>query len=56
MLLVPGEDFAAALHAADTRGFAEYELLPANWWVMGAMCFALVTLLILQTRRLYRPE
>ena len=47
---------AAALHASGTHGFTEYELLPANWWVMGAMCFVLVILLVLRTRRLYRPE
>jgi hypothetical protein len=47
---------AAALHAAGARGFTEYELLPVNWWVMGSLCFALMALLILRTRRLYRPE
>ncbi|HEX3147736.1 MAG TPA: ABC transporter permease [Gemmataceae bacterium] len=47
---------AAALHASQTRGFAEYELLPVNWWVMGAMCLGLIVLLVVRTRRLYRPE
>ena len=27
---------AAALHASDTPGFTDYELLPANWYVIGA--------------------
>ena len=26
---------AAALHASETPGFTEYDLLPANWWLIG---------------------
>jgi len=47
---------AAALHASETAGFREYELLPANWWIMGAASFALLVLLMVRTRQLYRPE
>lgn len=47
---------AAALHASDTPGFAEYELLPANWWLIGAVSLALLVLLVVRTRQLCRPE
>jgi hypothetical protein len=47
---------AGALHAANTRGFAEYELLPANWWLIGSLSFALLVVLVLRTRQLYRPD
>jgi hypothetical protein len=47
---------AAALHAADTPGFTGYELLPANWWVIGAASVALLLVLVARTRQLYRPE
>jgi hypothetical protein len=26
---------AAALHASETQGFTQYELLPMNWWIIG---------------------
>jgi ABC-type transport system involved in multi-copper enzyme maturation permease subunit len=47
---------AAALQAAATPGFAEYELLPLNWWIVGAACLALLAFLRLRTWQLYRPE
>jgi ABC-type transport system involved in multi-copper enzyme maturation permease subunit len=47
---------AAALQAAATPGFAEYELLPANWWIIGAACVALLGFLVLRTWQLCRPE
>jgi hypothetical protein len=47
---------AAALAAADTPGFTDYQLLPANWWVMAGGCVALLVVLVVQIRRLYRPE
>ncbi len=47
---------AAALNAADTPGFTGYDLLPANWWVVGAACAALLVLLAVRTRQLCRPE
>ena len=47
---------AAALQAADTPGFVEYELLPANWWIIGSACAVLLVLLRVRTWQLYRPE
>jgi ABC-type transport system involved in multi-copper enzyme maturation permease subunit len=47
---------AAALHASETPGFVEYNLLPANWWLMGGISIALLVLLVVRTRQLYRPD
>src|SRR5262249_4687780 len=47
---------AAALHASDTPGFTGYELLPANWWLIGGASLILLLVLIARTRRLYRPD
>jgi ABC-type transport system involved in multi-copper enzyme maturation permease subunit len=47
---------AAALCAADAPGFARYDLFPTNWWVMGGASAVLLVVLILRTRRLYRPD
>jgi ABC-type transport system involved in multi-copper enzyme maturation permease subunit len=47
---------AAALHAADIPWFRGYELLPLNWWITGAVSLLLLVVLVLRTRRLYRPE
>jgi ABC-type transport system involved in multi-copper enzyme maturation permease subunit len=47
---------AAALQAADTPYFTEYELLPANWWIIGSSCVALLLFLRIRTWQLYRPE
>lgn len=47
---------AAALQAAETPGFAAYELLPANWWVMGAACVVLLVVLRVRTWQLCRPD
>lgn len=47
---------AAALCAAETPGFARFDLLPTNWWVMGGASLALLLVLTLRTRRLYRPD
>jgi ABC-type transport system involved in multi-copper enzyme maturation permease subunit len=46
---------AAALQASDTPGF-QYELLPANWWIIGSACIALLLFLSMRTWQLYRPE
>ena len=47
---------AAALHVMETPGFREYEnLVPANWWIMGALSLLLLVMLSLQTWRLSRP-
>ena len=47
---------AAALHASETPGFTEYQLLPANWYVIGGASAALLVLLVVRVRQLYRPE
>ncbi|MFO0797788.1 MAG: ABC transporter permease subunit [Gemmataceae bacterium] len=47
---------AAALHAAEAPGFVEYDLLPANWYAVGAACAALLVVLVLRVRHLARPE
>jgi ABC-type transport system involved in multi-copper enzyme maturation permease subunit len=47
---------AAALAASATPGFIEYELVPANWWIIGAACVGLFFLLSVRTWQLYRPE
>jgi ABC-type transport system involved in multi-copper enzyme maturation permease subunit len=47
---------AAALQAADTQGFGQYELLPRNWWIVGTACVALLVVLSLRTWRLFARE
>jgi hypothetical protein len=47
---------AAALHASQTPGFGEYELLPLNWWIVGGSVVALFLVLAVRIRQLYRPE
>lgn len=47
---------AAALHASETPGFLEYNLLPANWWIVGSVSLILFAVLVLRIRRLCRPE
>jgi ABC-type transport system involved in multi-copper enzyme maturation permease subunit len=47
---------AAALHAANTPGFTEYALLPANWWFLGGACLALTAFLLGRTWQLTRPQ
>jgi ABC-type transport system involved in multi-copper enzyme maturation permease subunit len=50
------DPLAAALQASEARGFAEYDLLPMNWWLVGAACLALLLVLALRTWQLCRPE
>jgi ABC-type transport system involved in multi-copper enzyme maturation permease subunit len=47
---------AAALQASAAPGFAEYELLPGNWWVVGAACIALSAFLHYRTWQLFRTD
>jgi ABC-type transport system involved in multi-copper enzyme maturation permease subunit len=47
---------AAALQASEMPGFADYTLLPLNWWIVGAACLALLVFLAMRTWQLYRPE
>ena len=46
---------AAALSIIDTEGFAEYTLVPMNWWVMGTVSGVLLCLLTARTYRLTKP-
>jgi ABC-type transport system involved in multi-copper enzyme maturation permease subunit len=46
---------AAALSIIQTPGFTNYELVPANWWIMGGATCALLVILLFQTRRLMQP-
>jgi ABC-type transport system involved in multi-copper enzyme maturation permease subunit len=47
---------AAALSAIQTPGFARYDLLPANWWFLGAACLVLAAFLYFRTWQLTRPQ
>jgi len=47
---------AAALNAANTPGFTQYDLLPANWWFLGIACLALAAFLLVRTWQLTRPQ
>jgi ABC-type transport system involved in multi-copper enzyme maturation permease subunit len=47
---------AAALHASETPGFSEYELLPLNWWIIGVTCVGLLVLLRVRVWQLCRPS
>ena len=47
---------AAALQASETRGFTEYDLIPANWWFIGSSCLALLVILRVRVWQLSRPE
>ena len=47
---------AAALQASETPGFTGYDLLPANWWIIGAACVALLVFLWLRTWQLFRMD
>ena len=47
---------AAALQASEAPGFTRYELLPANWWVVGSACVALLLFLCLRVWQLCRPS
>jgi ABC-type transport system involved in multi-copper enzyme maturation permease subunit len=47
---------ALALHAAQTPGFTQYDLLPTGWWIIGLECAALILFLGLRMWQLWRPE
>lgn len=47
---------AAALSVMRMPGFAEYNLVPANWWLVGTMSVVLFLFLVVRTRQLTRPE
>jgi len=47
---------AAALNVIRLSGFRNYELLPVNWWILGAGSILSLLLLLWQTRRLSQPR
>ena len=47
---------AAALSVIRAPGFAEYDLIPANWWFMGICSAAALAVFLAQTWRLSRPQ
>lgn len=47
---------AAALSVIKTPGFAEYHLVPANWWILSGASVTLLVVLFVQTQRLIRPD
>ncbi len=47
---------AAALHASDAPDFSQYNLLPMNWYIMGATCVTLFFLMSFRTWQLTRPS
>jgi ABC-type transport system involved in multi-copper enzyme maturation permease subunit len=47
---------AAALQAAHTPNFTQYELLPLNWWIIATACVALTVFICARTWQLCRPD
>lgn len=47
---------AAALQAVQAPGFAGYNLIPANWWIMGIGSVLSLFILIVRTWRLTKPQ
>lgn len=47
---------AAALSVIDAPGFERYDLVPANWWILGVASAVLLFALAMRTRWLIRPR
>jgi ABC-type transport system involved in multi-copper enzyme maturation permease subunit len=47
---------AAALQASAAPGFTHYEILHANWWIIGSSCVVLLLVLTARIWKLYQPE
>ena len=47
---------AAALNIMEVPGFANYNLIPANWWWTAYLCVVCALILLVQTWRLTRPQ
>jgi ABC-type transport system involved in multi-copper enzyme maturation permease subunit len=47
---------AAALQLIGAPGFVDYNLVPANWWIIGGASGVCLLVLIVQTWRLSRPR
>lgn len=50
------DPLAAALHASNNPEFTRYDLLPANWWLLGGACLGLLTFLFFRTWQLTQPR
>ena len=47
---------AAALSLIGSPGFSEYDLVPANWYVLGGLCLASLAVLVWRVWRLSQPR
>ena len=47
---------AAPLSVIRDEGFADYQLIPGNWWFMGVVSAASLGVLIYRTGRIWRPQ
>jgi len=47
---------AAAFSVIRMPGFQHYELIPANWWILGIGSVVSLLVLIVRTRRLAKPQ
>ncbi|MGQ0635123.1 MAG: ABC transporter permease [Planctomycetaceae bacterium] len=47
---------AAALSVIKLEGFRDYELIPDNWWILGAAGAVSLLVLIVQALRISRPQ
>ena len=47
---------AAALSIIKTPGFANYNLVPNNWWLLSTLCLTLVCVLTIRVRTLLKPD
>ncbi len=46
---------AAAFSVIEVGKFGQYDLVPVNWWCVGAISMALLVVLTVQTWRITRP-
>lgn len=47
---------AAAFSVIRIPGFQDYDLIPANWWLLGVGCVISLAVLLVRTYRLARPQ
>ncbi len=47
---------AAALSVIRLSGFRDYQLIPGNWWFLGISSAVSLLVLVVQTRRISRPQ
>ena len=47
---------ATALSIIETPGFAQYSLVPSNWWLLGTLCLLLLFVLEFRVRKLLKPD